>query len=102
MHYGKKVGARTIIALAGQNCDTLNAMLVSLNSEIQTFADAVIALLIEEHIEQRRFEAEELRHLLARRGMISGNELIWNMPKALPNDGRFAWDADGQNVTINI
>lgn len=102
MHYGNRVGARTISALAGQHCDTLNSMLVSLQSEIQTFADAVIAILIEEHIEQRQFEAEELRHLLVSHGLIAGNELIWNMPKALPNDGRYAWDAEGQNVTINI
>ena len=101
-HYAKEIGARTIYGLATQTKDTLNAMLVSIDSEIQTFGDAVITVLIEERIDQRQFEAEELRRLLAYRGLIAGNELIWNMPKALPRDERFIWDADEQHVTINI
>ncbi len=100
--YSKECGARTIYGLINQAGDTLHAMVVSNRSEIQTFGDAVIAMLLDGGISQRQFEAEELRHLLVDRGMVSGNELIWNMPKALPNDGRFAWDSDGQHVTINI
>lgn len=34
--------------------------------------------------------------------MIAGNELIWNMPKALAKDGRFAWDADGKYVAVKV
>ena len=34
--------------------------------------------------------------------MIQGNELIWNMPKALEKDERFAWDAKGENVTVRV
>ncbi len=101
-HYGKVIGARTIYGLATQTKDTLNAMLVSTDSEIQDFGDAVITVLVEEHIDQRQFEAEELRRLLAYRGLIAGNELIWNMPKALPRDERFIWDAAEQHVIINI
>ena len=35
-------------------------------------------------------------------GILRGGELIWNMPKALRNDPRFAWDVSGNKVTINI
>lgn len=100
--YSKQCGAHTIYGLENQAGDTLHAMVVSNRSEIQTFSDAVIAMLLEEGVSQRKFEAEELRRMLVQRGMIAGNELIWNMPKALPNDGRYVWDADGHNVTINI
>ena len=47
-------------------------------------------------------QAEDLRQLLLKRGMIIGNELIWNMHKALANDTRFAWDADGQHVFVKV
>ena len=100
--FHKECGAHTIYGLEGQAGDTLHAMVVSNRSEIQCFGDAVIAMMLENGINQRRFEAEELRHKLVERGMIAGNELIWKLPKALPNDGRFVWDADGQHVTINI
>lgn len=100
-HYSKSLGgARTISGLPSQVATTLRAMLVSGESEIQTFADAVIAVLIDDDIGQRRFEAEELRQLLVRRGMIARNELISNMSKALAKDERFLWDADRKVVTV--
>lgn len=102
MHYGDRVGAKTIPALAGQTGDTLHAMLVALESPIKTFADAVIATLLDADINQREFEAEELRKLLVTRGLITGNELIFNMSKAVPSDDRFVWDTAGANVTIKI
>ena len=102
-HYSKQVGgAHTINAMSGQSADTIHAMLVSKSSEIQSFPDAVVAFLVDDRVEQREFEAEELRQLLVQRGLIAGNELIWNMPKALANDSRFAWDASGQSVTIKV
>lgn len=102
-HFSEKLdGARTIGALNSQTGDTLHAMLVSGDSEIQTFADAVAAYLIDEEIPQRDFGAEELRQLLVSRGMIAGGELINNMPKVLSGDGRFAWDAAEKRVTIKI
>ena len=52
--------------------------------------------------EQRAFEAEELREDLVEAGILQGNELIWNMPKALKKDERFAWDASGSRVTILV
>ena len=102
-HYSEKLnGAHTISALSGQSIETIHAMLVNKNSEVQTFPDAVAAFLIDDGIEKRNFEAEELRQLLLKRGMIIGNELIWNMHKALANDTRFAWDADGQHVFVKV
>lgn len=100
--YNKELGARTIQALDGQSLETLHTMLVSENSPIQNFGDVVISYLLEQNIERRKFEAEELRLLLADGGILHGNELIWNMPKALKQDGRFAWDASGNNVTVKI
>lgn len=86
-HYSDVLGgARTICGLNMQTGDTLHAMLVSGNSEIQTFPDVVAAFLADDEIVQRRFGAEELRQMLVQRGMIAGNELIWNMPKALAKD----------------
>jgi len=101
-HYEKEIGARAISGLTTQTRDTLSAMLVSVDSEIQTFGDAVLAVLIEEGIDQRKFEAEELRQFLVRRGLISGNELFRSMPKALPRDDVFIWDAAEEHVTINF
>ena len=100
--YNKELGARTIQALDGQSLETLHTMLVAENSPIQNFGDVVISYLLEQNIDRRKFEAEELRLLLADGGILHGNELIWNMPKALKQDGRFAWDASGNNVTVKI
>lgn len=100
--YGKEFGAKTIMAMKSQSMDTLHAMLVKTDSSIQNFGDAVIAYLVESETEQRSFEAEELRQLLVKSGMIQGNELIGNMPKALAKDERFAWDAREENVTVRV
>lgn len=100
--YSEELGAKTIMAMQSQSMDTLHAMLVKMDSPIQNFGDAVITFLIESGIEQRSFGAEELRQLLVKPGMIQGNELIWNMPKALAKDERFAWDAKGENVTVRV
>ena len=102
MHFGDSVGARTIAAITGQSIDTLHVMVVSLESELQTFSDAVIAMILDNHVEERRFSKEDLRRLLVQHGLISENELVWTMFKALPNDERYSWDADEQFVTINI
>lgn len=100
--YSEELGARTIQALDGQSLETLHTMLVADDSPIQNFGDVVISYLLEQNIERRKFEAEELRLLLADGGILHGNELIWNMPKALKGDGRFAWDASGNYVTVKI
>ena len=102
-HFSNKLnGAHTIKALASQTGDTLHAMLVSGSSEVQTFADSVAACLIDDKIAQRSFEAEELRQYLVQRGMIAGGELLNNMARVLGGDARFAWDAAGKNVVVNV
>lgn len=102
-HYSKKLnGAHTIYGLSSQAGDTLHAMIVKADSEIQTFADAIVAVLLDDQIEQREFEAEELRQLLVRRGLIAGNELIWKMPKVTEKDERFIWSNHDQHVTVKV
>ena len=103
LHYGKRLdGARTIKALSTQQPSVLHAMLVSRDSVVQTFPDAVAAFLVDDGVEQRRFEDEELRKLLVGRGMIAGNELILNLHKALAADERFIWDTDHKHVTVRV
>ena len=100
--YSKELGARTIIAMATQNSNTLHAMLVANDSDIVDFRDAVAVFLYEEHPERTSFEAEELRKLLVRAGMLYGNELIYNMHNALKGDPRFLWNSDGSKVTVRL
>jgi len=100
--YGKQLGARTIGSQLNQRYDILHSMIVCDDSEIQTFGDAVIAYIVDSNIEQRHFEAEELRHTLVNGGFIAGNELIWHMQKAIGKDPRFSWDVTGDNVSIKV
>lgn len=100
--YGDRLGAKTIGSELNQKYDVLHAMLVTPDSEIQTFADAVVAYLVDSEISDRQFEAEALRGKLVEGGLIAGNELIWNMPKAIGADPRFAWDASGEIVNIKV
>lgn len=100
--YSEDLGAKTIKALNGQSLDTLHTMLVAYDSPIQTFGDVVVAYLLDAGIETRSFEAEDLRSVLVDAGIIQGNELIWNMPKALSDDERFAWNAAGDHVVVEI
>ena len=100
--YSKDLGAKTIQALSGQSLDTLHTMLVANDSPIQTFGDVVVSYLVDNYIDKRSFEAETLRLLLVDAGIIQGNELIWNMPKALSNDERFAWNASGDHVIVEV
>lgn len=100
--YSDKVGARTIQAMDSQNKNTLHAMMVKNDSPIQDFRDAVAVYLYTKMPERTSFEAEELRQELVKSRMITGNQLIWNMPKALSDDPRFVWSGDGQRVTVRI
>ncbi len=100
--FSYELGAKTIQALSGQSLDTLHTMLVANDSPIQTFGDVVVSYLVENDIDKRSFEAETLRLLLVDAGIIQGNELIWNMPKALSNDERFAWNASGDHVIVEV
>ena len=101
-YYSDKVGARTIQAMDSQSTNTLHAMMVKNDSPIQDFRDAVAVYLCTKMPERTSFEAEELRQELVKSRMIAGNQLIWNMPKALSDDPRFIWSGDGQRVTVRI
>ena len=100
--YSKDLGAKTIQAMNGQALDTIHTMLVANDSPIQTFGDVVVSYLLDNDIKERSFEAETLRLLLVNAGILQGNELIYNMPKALSNDERFAWNASGDYVIVEV
>lgn len=73
--YGEELGAKTIAAKESQTLETLHAMLVKNDGSIQNFGDAIIASLIDDGVDQREFEAEELRKYLIKKEMIQGGEL---------------------------
>lgn len=105
--YYNEIGAKTICALDTQSIDTLHAMLVTLDSEIQSFSDAVLSVLVENRVTRLadgvlQYSSEELRQLLIDYGLIAGRELIYTLPDALPNDGHFIWNLDRKNITIKI
>lgn len=100
--YSERLGAKTICTDLNQKYDVLHAMLVTRDSEVQTFADAIAAHLVDNGIAERRFTAEALRRVLLDGGLIAGNELMGNLEKAIGRDPRFAWDAMGERVSINV
>lgn len=100
--YPDDLEARTIIAMESQSSNTLHAMFVEKDSWIQDFRDVVAVFLHNEMSNRYEFEAEELREILVDAGMISGNQLIYNMPNALGGDPRFLWDSDGSYVKVRI
>lgn len=100
--YPDELEARTIIAMESQSSNTLHAMFVQKESWMQDFRDVVAAFLHDEMPNRCEFEAEELRGMLANAGMISGNELIYNMHNALGGDPRFLWNSDGSHVKVRI
>ena len=103
LHYGKKLGgAKTIYAYQSLSGDYLQSMLVSADSEVQTFNDAVIAVLIDGQIEKREFESAELRQILIERGLIGNADLTGRLSKYIESDERFVWSGDGQHVSIRI
>jgi hypothetical protein len=85
--------------LSGQTFDTLRSAIVPNGSDIVSFADVVHRYCCTNYKLPLKFAAEDLRLKLRDAGMIEGNELIWNMHKAL-NDHRFAFDSEKQNVTV--
>lgn len=100
--YPNELDARTIIAMASQSSNTLNAIFVEKESWIHDFRDVVAVFLHDEMPNRSEFEAEELRGILVDAGMISGNELICNMHNALGSDPRFLWNSDGSHVKVRI
>lgn len=100
--YGGELNARTIMALEGQSIVKVHTMLVSAESPLVNFGDVVVAYILDNDIEQRTFEAEELRQMLVDAKIVQGNELMYNMPKALDKDERFSWNVNGTQVKVLI
>ncbi len=94
------VGYRVIFSgLDGQALDTLGAAIVPSESEIYSFADVAHRHCYEKELLGKRMVTEDLRAILRDAGMIEGNELIYNLHKAL-RDYRFAFTEENRMVKI--
>ena len=94
------IGYRVIFSgLDGQALDTLGAAIVPSKSEINSFADVVHHHCYEREILGKRMVTEDLRTILRDAGMLEGNELIYNLHKAL-RDYRFAFTDENRMVKI--
>ena len=94
------IGYRVIFSgLDGQALDTLGAAIVPSQSDIHSFADVVHRYCYEQEILGKRMVAEDLRVILRDAGMLEGNELIYNLHKAL-KDYRFAFTDENRMVKI--
>ncbi len=101
--YGERFGVHTIAAPNTRSVQYLQVMLVTNDSEVQTFCDAVAAMFIDNDFPRRRYKADEFHALLTDNGLIGLNQLIGGaMAQALAGDPRFAWDIDGKHVTVSI
>lgn len=95
-----EIGYRVIFSgLDGQALDTLGAAIVPNESDISCFADLVHRYCQEREILGKKMATEELRTLLRDVGMLEGNELIYNLHKAL-KDYRFAFTDENRMVKI--
>lgn len=93
------IGYKAILPNLKQALDTIGAAIVPRQSEIETFADVVHRFCFEEYELPYKLPSEELRLNLREVGMIEGNELIYNMHKAL-KDYRFAFSDENRTVMI--
>lgn len=103
MQYGKNLNAHIIRALPNQWLDTLAAMVVTADGQVQTFSEGILAMLVDNRIEKREFDLEDLRKQLVDWGMIGSGELQGNgLCKATESDRRFLWDRNKRHVTIRF
>ena len=94
------IGYSTVFSgLYGQDLDTLGASIVPNKSEINKFSDVVHRHCYEKGLLGKRIVSEELRIILRDAGMLEGNELIYNLHKAL-RDYRFAFTDENRMVKI--
>jgi hypothetical protein len=94
------VSYRTVFSgLNGQAYDTLGVAIVPSKSEINSFADVAHRHCYENELLGRRMLTEDLRIILRDAGMLEGNELIYNLHKAL-RDYRFAFTDENRMVKI--
>ncbi|MEN6327282.1 MAG: winged helix-turn-helix domain-containing protein [Syntrophomonas sp.] len=94
-----EMGFKTIKAEISQSLNTVHAAIIQKESHIVTFSDVVWEYLYKGYQLPHEFAAEELRLILREAGMLEGNELIYNMHKAL-NDYRFAWKNNNAHVRV--
>lgn len=103
LFYGEKLNARTIKHKMKWKYDALHAMLAKRDSEVQTFADAIVAHLVDNGIKERHFLAGDLRKELVEAGLLGNNELIQcDLSDAIGKDERFLWDSSYEHVTIRV
>lgn len=94
------IGYRVVLSgLDGQTLDTLGAAIVPIRSDIDSFADIVHRYCYEREILDEKMPSEDLRGILRDAGMLGGNELIYNLHKAL-RDYRFAFTDEHKMVKI--
>ncbi len=94
------IGYRVIFSgLNGQALDTLGAAIVPSKSDINGFPDVVHQYCYEKNLLAKRIVTEDLRIILRDAGMLEGNELIYNLHKAL-KDYRFAFTDENRMVKI--
>lgn len=94
------IGSRTIFSgIEGQALDTLGAAIVPCNSGINSFADVVHRYCYEKEILGKKMVTEDLRAVLREAGMLKGNQLLYNLHRAL-KDYRFAFTDENKMVRI--
>jgi hypothetical protein len=94
------IGYRTVLSgLDGQALDTLGVAIVPSKSEINSFADVAHRYCYENELLGKKMLTEDLRIILRDAGMLEGNELIYNLHKAL-RDYRFAFTDENRMVKI--
>lgn len=94
------IGYRVIFpGLDGQALDTLGVAIVPSNSDTNVFADVVHHYCYEREILGNKMATEDLRAILREAGMLEGNQLIYNLHRAL-RDYRFAFTDENKMVKI--
>lgn len=97
--HNPSIGYKTVFAPLEQSRDTIAAAIVPIDSDL-TFANVVCAYLSRTLELPQRMGPEDLRLILREAGMLEGNELIYNMHKAL-DDYCFAWSDGNKMVYIH-
>jgi len=96
---------KMIQTLDGQNFSTIRAGIVPIESQIESFADLLYAVIVVENIQKvklpHRFSTWELREFMLGYGLIEGSELFYiDQQKRALDDRRFAWDSSGASVLV--
>jgi hypothetical protein len=92
-------GYKPILSTLQQSKDTIAAAIVPNTSHLQSFADVTFAYTSDKLSLPQTMDHEDLRLMLRDAGMLTGNELIFNLHKAL-DDRRFAWSDRNKTVFI--